>query len=106
MSTAQARRKQRGARRWQSVPHLTLTPPLYSALALVLCLGALVTVLGGAFTVNQVVIHGQGLPASAMARAAAVQGSNIFTVDSDAVVARVSALPQVAVQRVETSFPN
>ncbi|HZU12556.1 MAG TPA: cell division protein FtsQ/DivIB [Chloroflexota bacterium] len=106
MSTAQARRKHRGARRWQAVPHLTLTPPLYSALALVLCLGALVAVFGGAFTVNQVVIQGKGLPASAVARAAVVQGSNIFMVDSSAVVTRVSALPQVAVQRVETSFPN
>lgn len=106
MSAANTRRRSRAGQRALPAPRLALAPPLYSIVALLACLGALGAALAGVFTVSGVTVRGGGLPTGAIVRAADVKGANIFAVQSDAVVARVSAIRNVAVQRVETSFPN
>lgn len=86
-----------------SLPHARFVWPL---LALLACLASLVVIFSGFFTVRQVDIVGNNLPRGAIVQAAGVNGQNIFTVRSDGVVARLDTVPEVVVQRVETSFPN
>lgn len=86
-----------------SLPHSRFVWPL---LALLACLFSLGVILGGFFTVRQVDVVGTNLPRGTIVQAAGITGQNIFTVRSDGVVARLDAVPEVVVQRVETSFPD
>jgi len=80
--------------------------PLYTAGALALSVLALCACLVGVFKVQTIQVVGAGLPAAAMADAAAVSGQNVFTVRSDLVIDRMASLPAVEVTRVETDFPD
>jgi cell division septal protein FtsQ len=96
---AAARGRVRGTtRRWH--------PALPSILALLLCIAALGAAVSGVFTVRDVQVVGAGLPRDRIIAAAAVTGKNIFRVRSDQIVARLSAVREIVVTRVETSFPN
>lgn len=71
-----------------------------------LSLGFLLASLTGQFTVRQIQVVGSNLPVSAIDAAAHVEGANIFTVSSDAVVANLQGVQEVAVRRVDVSFPD
>lgn len=77
--------------------------PLLGFLA---CVAAIAAAVAGIFTVRQVDVVGNNVPRAEIAQAAGVAGRNIFTIRSDAVVARLGGIPQIVVQRVQTSFPD
>ena len=83
-----------------------LHPVIPSIVALLLCLTAIAAAFAGIFKVRTVEVVGTGLPQARMLAAADVTGANIFTVRSDAVVARLSAVREIVVTGVETSFPD
>lgn len=75
-------------------------------LALLICLGTLAVAFAGVFKVTTVEVIGAGLPQTRIAAASGVLGTNIFTVKSDAVVARLGSMREIVVSQVETSFPH
>jgi hypothetical protein len=77
-----------------------------SAVALLLCLAVLAIAFAGMFKVKTVEVVGAGLPQARIVAVAGVSGTNIFTLKSDAVVARLSAVREIVVTGVETSFPD
>jgi hypothetical protein len=77
-----------------------------SAVALLLCLAALAIAFAGMFKVKTVEVVGPGLPQARIVAVAGVSGTNIFTLKSDAVVARLSGIREIVVTGVETSFPD
>lgn len=79
---------------------------IVAAALFVLCCGLLGAAAGGAFTVRQVVVVGSNLPETAIVATADVTGQNIFRVRSDVVVRRVAGIRQIAVDRVDTEFPD
>jgi cell division septal protein FtsQ len=81
-------------------------PVVPSLLALLLCLAALGAALYGVFKVRTVEVVGAGVPQARVLAAAGVIGSNIFTVKSDLVVARLSSMREIVVTGVQTSFPD
>lgn len=81
-------------------------PVIPSIVALLLCAAALAAAFAGIFKVKTVDVVGPGLPQARILAAAGVSGANIFTVRSDAVVARLSAVREIVVTGVETSFPD
>ncbi|HEX6507444.1 MAG TPA: cell division protein FtsQ/DivIB [Chloroflexota bacterium] len=95
---ATRRHVQRSTRRWH--------PALPSVLALLACFAILGAALGGVFKVRSVQVVGQNLPENRIVAAANVTGQNIFTVRSDQVVARLSAVREIVVTRVDTEFPD
>jgi cell division septal protein FtsQ len=81
-------------------------PVIPSIVALLLCLAAMAAAFAGIFKVRTVEVVGPGLPQARMLAVAGVTGANIFTVRSDAVVARLSTVREIVVTGVETSFPD
>lgn len=79
---------------------------LYTAGALFLCVAAIAACVGGVFTVWSVRVEGAPVPAATLLQSAGVQGQNIFMVQSDEVVSRLTQLPGVEISSVETSFPD
>jgi cell division septal protein FtsQ len=71
-----------------------------------LSLGFLLASLSGQFTVRQIHVVGRNLPVAAIDQSARVAGANIFTVRSDAVVANLQSVQEIAVRRVDVSFPD
>lgn len=71
-----------------------------------LSLGFLLASLSGQFTVREIQVVGQNLPVAAIDQSARVEGTNIFTVRSDTVVANLQSVQEVAVRRVDVSFPD
>lgn len=62
---------------------------------------------GGALRVNTVIVAGtEVVDANAVVAAAAVQGESIVTLDTDAVAARIEALPGVRSAAVERDIPR
>lgn len=78
----------------------------YSFLLLIAALGLLGVMLSGYFRVRQVEVVGAGVPRQEIVQTSGVTGQNIFTVRSDEVVDRLNTIGQIAVQRVDTSFPG
>jgi cell division septal protein FtsQ len=72
----------------------------------VACLGLAAAIYGGMFRVRQVEVVGASLPMGAIVQAAGVEDQNIFTVQTDRVVARLSRVNEIVVRRVETVFPD
>lgn len=93
-------------RRRPAEPFSMRFPFVWPLLAFVACVVGLAVALAGIFTVRQVVVVGTNLPRSQIQQVADVSGHNVFTVRSDTVVTRLGAIPQIVVQRVETSFPG
>jgi hypothetical protein len=60
----------------------------------------------GLVKVLEVRVVGANLPAGAIVAASGVVGQNIFTVQSDQVVSRLSSIREIAVRRVEADFPD
>jgi cell division septal protein FtsQ len=58
------------------------------------------------FKVREVRVVGANVPSDAIVAAAGIVGQNIFTVQSDRVVSRLSSIREIAVRRVETDFPD
>jgi hypothetical protein len=83
-----------------------LHPVIPTFVALLLCLAALGAAVSGVFKVKTIQVEGSGLPQARIATVAAVSGANIFRVRSDAVVSRLSAIREIVVTGVETSFPD
>lgn len=79
---------------------------VWPLLALLACIAGLAAAFAGIFTVRQVDVVGKNLPRTAIAQMANVSGHNIFRIRSDAVVSRLSGIPQIVVQQVQTSFPD
>lgn len=79
---------------------------IWPSLALLACVAGLGAAFAGVFTVRQIDVVGRNLPRTAIVQMADVSGHNIFRVRSDAIVARLEAIPQIVVQRVQTSFPD
>lgn len=100
MSATETRRRQPGKPRELDFRFVW---PLLALLACAAGLGAAFT---GVFTVRQIDIVGHNLPRTTIARVADVSGHNIFRVRSDGVVSRLASIPQIVVQRVQTSFPD
>ena len=86
------------ARQWRAA--------LGSIAALVACIGLLGAVLSGTFRVREVQVVGANLPVESIVEAAGVTGANLFEVRSDVVASRVSAIREIVVTRVDTSFPD
>jgi cell division septal protein FtsQ len=85
---------------------LRIPPILWSLLGLLACLGCLIGAASGRFTVRQVRVVGANVPSDAVVSASGLVGQNIFTVQSDSVVRRLSSVREIAVRRVETDFPD
>jgi cell division septal protein FtsQ len=81
-------------------------PAVWSLVALGLCAGLLAAIAAGTFSVKQVVVQGKGVPQALVVQDSGLMGQNIFTVQSDEVVARLATVRQIAVQRVATTFPD
>jgi POTRA domain, FtsQ-type len=64
------------------------------------------TAIGGVFRVRNVNVVGTNLPVNLIVQTAGVRGQNLFTVQSDLVSRRLASVKEIAVQRVETSFPD
>ena len=79
---------------------------LLSGIALLACLIVLGGSVYGVFKVRHVDVIGANLPHDDIVFRSQVLGQNIFTVRSDTVVARLSHLHEIVVQRVDTGFPN
>jgi cell division septal protein FtsQ len=73
---------------------------------LVLSLAFLGAAVAGSFRVKHVVLVGAALPSDAVVQASDVLDQNIFSVQADAVVRRLGAVNQIAVRRVDISFPD
>ncbi len=71
-----------------------------------LSLGFLLAAISGQFTVRQIEVVGENLPAAAIEQSARVEGANIFMVRTDAVVTNLQGVQEVAVRRVDVSFPD
>lgn len=98
MSTKTASRKQiHEARLHPAVPAIAL---------LGLMAGFLFAALSGQFSVRQIRVVGEGLPVARIDQSAGVVGKNIFTVRSDAVIANLAGVQEVAVRRVDVTFPD
>ena len=98
----------RGRPRQQSrqKSHGRIHPAVWSLLGLGLCLALLGAAVSGVFKVREVSVVGANVPSDAVIAASGVLGQNIFTVQSDQVVSRVSRVREIAVRRVETDFPD
>jgi hypothetical protein len=81
-------------------------PALPPILALLVCVGFLATAIGGVFQVHSVQVVGKGLPNQRIVAAAGLSGHNIFRVRSDAVIARLQSVREIAVTEVDTEFPD
>ena len=81
-------------------------PLVWSLLLLAISISLLAAMLDGKFRVQHVTVAGRGLPRGEVIRASGLMGQNIFSVRSDQVIERLAAVGQIAVQRVDTSFPN
>jgi hypothetical protein len=90
----------------KSVEQERVHPAVPSIAVLGLSLGFLFAAVSGQFAVRQIQVVGAGLPVDTIDRAAGVEGANIFTVRSDEVVANLASLQEIAVQRVDVSFPD
>jgi cell division septal protein FtsQ len=101
MSATETRRRQPANK-----PPAARFPFIWPFLALLACVAGLVAAFAGIFTVRQIDVIGSNLPRTAIAQVADVSGHNIFRVRSDAVVSRLGTIPQIIVQRVQTSFPD
>ncbi|MDQ2742779.1 MAG: cell division protein FtsQ/DivIB [Chloroflexota bacterium] len=77
-----------------------------SLCGLCLCLAALTAAFSGLFRVRHVDVVGSNLPVDRIIRASRVYDQNIFRIRSDQVVARLTGVPEVIVDRVETAFPD
>ncbi len=73
---------------------------------LCLCLVALAAAFSGFFRVRHIDVVGSNLPVDRIIQASRVYDQNIFRIRSDQVVSRLSRVPEVTVERVETSFPD
>lgn len=91
-------------RQKQSETHIH--PAVPSIAVFGLSLGFLLAVLSGQFTVRQIQVVGENLPVETIDQFAQVEGSNIFTVQTDAVVTNLQGVQDVAVRRVDLSFPD
>jgi cell division septal protein FtsQ len=78
----------------------------WSLAALLVCLTGLATVVLGMFRIQHVEVVGAGLPASTIRQVAGVTDQNVFTVQSDQVVARLASIHEIVVGRVDTTFPD
>ncbi len=87
-------------------PEMSRYPFVWSALGLLACLAGVAAALAGAFSVRQVQVIGANLPRATIVQAADIEGHNVFSVRSDAVVDSLATVPEIVVQRVETSFPD
>lgn len=104
MSTTTRRRTQPRSRAGSD--DRSFHPVIPSVVALLLCLAALAAAFAGVFKVRTVEVVGPGLPQARIMAAAGVTGANIFTLRSDAVVARLTGVREIVVTGVETSFPD
>jgi cell division septal protein FtsQ len=68
--------------------------------------GFLFASLSGQFSVRQIRVVGKGLPVAQIDQYAGVAGENIFTVRSDDVIANLAGVQEVAVRRVDVTFPD
>jgi cell division septal protein FtsQ len=80
--------------------------PLWYGSALLVCAGLLAVAAAGLFRVKHVEVVGAHVPVARIVRTAGVTGQNVFTVRSDQVVARVSRIREIVVERVDTTFPD
>jgi cell division septal protein FtsQ len=80
--------------------------PLWYGSALLACAGLLAVAAAGLFRVKHVEVVGANVPVDKIVQTAAVTGQNVFTVRSDQVVARVSRIREIVVERVDTTFPD
>ncbi|HEX8918785.1 MAG TPA: cell division protein FtsQ/DivIB [Chloroflexota bacterium] len=78
----------------------------WSVGALLLCVSSLGAIFFGMFRIHQIDVVGSGLPSATIRQEAGVADQNVFTVQSDQVVARLSNIREIVVGRVETSFPD
>lgn len=104
MSTTTRRRAQPKSR--ADTRDKGLHPVIPSIVALLLCLAALAAAFAGIFKVKTIQVVGSGLPQARILAVAGLSGANIFTVRSDEVVARLTAVREIVVTGVETSFPD
>lgn len=89
-----------GGSRWR------IPPALWTLLGLLACIGCLWAAFSGKFTVREVRVVGVNVPSDEIVAASGLVGQNIFTVQSDNVVRRLSSVREIAVRRVETDFPD
>jgi cell division septal protein FtsQ len=75
-------------------------------LALLACAGLLAVAATGLFRVKHVDVVGANVPVDKIVQTAGVTGQNVFTIRSDQVVARVSRIREIVVERVDTTFPD
>lgn len=84
----------------------TLQPVIVTLVLFGLALALTGAAVSGLFTVRHVAVVGKNLPSATLVAAAGVEGQNIFTVRSDEVISRLDGVREVAVRRIETSFPD
>jgi len=80
--------------------------PLWYGSAFLACAGLLAIAAAGLFRVKHVEVVGANVPVDTIVQAAGVTGQNVFSVRSDQVVARVSRIREIVVERVDTAFPD
>src|SRR5579859_3153003 len=101
--TPPARRPQT---RQVSVDTAPSTARLWAFGTFLACVVGLAVVFYGIFRVHRVDVVGHSLPVAMIQRVAGVDDQNVFTVQSDQVVARLAVIREIVVGRVETSFPD
>jgi len=85
---------------------LKLRRAVLALFGLCLCLMALAAAFSGFFRVRHIDVVGSNLPVDRIIQASRVYDQNIFRIRSDQVVSRLSSVREVAVDQVETSFPD
>ncbi len=85
---------------------LKLRRAVLAVFGLCLCLMALAAAFSGFFRVRHIDVVGSNLPVDRIIQASRVYDQNIFRIRSDQVVSRLSSVREVAVDQVETSFPD
>ena len=90
----------------KEVKEQRIHPAVPAIAVLGLTVGFLFAALSGQFTVRQIQVVGRGLPVAEIDQSAQVAGQNIFTVRSDAVIANLEGVQEVAVRRVDVTFPD